>query len=163
MNLSGMTPARRTFLALLVMTAGLQACGSMGPNYETPTVTVSSFRALPSQGALPEFEIGLHVINPNRQSLVLKGVSYSVNLEGRELLKGVGNNLPVIEAYGEGDLILTAAVDLLAGIGLIADLMSEPKDSFKYALEAKLDVGTFLPAIRVRDSGEVSLRSSAKD
>lgn len=79
------------------------------------------------------------------------------------MLKGVGNNLPVIEAYGEGDVTLTAAANLLAGIGFLTDLMNKPKDSFRYELEAKLDVGTFMPAIRVRDAGEVSLRSAGND
>ena len=150
---------RRFFFATLGLSMLLQGCAGFGPGYETPTVTVNSFRALPSQGALPNFEIGLHVVNPNRDPLKLRGVSYTVNLGGHELIKGVGNQLPVIEAYGEGSFTLTATPNLLAGIGLVTDLMRSSTDSLDYKLEAKLDVGRIQPAIRIRDSGKISLRA----
>jgi len=144
------------FIPLITLVA-LSGCAGIGPGFETPTVTVSSFRALPSEGAMPAFAIGLRVINPNREPLELQGISYTVSLEGHEIIKGVGSDLPVIDAYGEGEIELTASANLFAGIRLITDLMSGSGDSFKYALEAKLDIGAFRPAIRVRDSGEVSL------
>jgi LEA14-like dessication related protein len=110
---------------------------------------------------MPNFEIGLHVINPNRESLKLRGVAYTVSLDGHELIKGVGNDLPVIESYGEGSFTLTASPNLFAGIRFITELMSGSKESVQYKLEAKLDVGTIQPAIRVSDSGEISLRPSS--
>jgi LEA14-like dessication related protein len=112
---------------------------------------------------LPTFEIGLHIINPNSSPLTLRGVAYTISLEGHELIKGVGNELPVIEAYGQGQFTVTAAADLFAGIGLIRDMMSGQKERFRYEFEAKLDIGAFQPAIRVRDSGEIPLRPSAND
>lgn len=135
----------------------LAGCAGLRPGYETPTVTVKSFRAIPSEGMLPEFEIDLHVVNPNREPLKLVGVSYTVTLEGHELIRGVGNELPVIEGYGEGDFTLNASADLFAGVGLIRDLMSSQKDTLSYSFEAKLDPGALRPSIRIKDSGEVSL------
>jgi hypothetical protein len=143
--------------ALLLLLAG---CGAMRPGYETPTVTVSSFRSLPAEGGMPSFEIGLRVVNPNREPLELVGAAYTVSLEGRDLIKGVANELPVIDGYGEGTFKLTAAADLLAGARFIADLMRSEKDSVRYELEAKLDVGGLRPSIRVRDTGEITLWSA---
>jgi len=142
------------FVSAAVLLAG---CAGMRPGYETPTVTVKSVRAIPSEGMLPEFEIDLHVVNPNREALKLAGVSYTVSLEGHELIQGVGNDLPVIDGYGEGDFTLNASADLFAGVGLIRDLMSSQKDTLSYSFEAKLDPGALRPSIRVKDSGEVSL------
>lgn len=136
----------------------LQACTGLRPGFETPTVSVNSFRPLPGEGAVPRFEIGLHIINPNREALTLEGLAYTVSLEGRELVKGVESDLPVIEGYGEGDIRLVASPNLLGGIRLLTDLMASPRESFSYALEAKLDVGRFTPPIRVRDDGEITLR-----
>jgi len=136
----------------------LAGCASLGPGYDTPTVTVSSFRALPSEGALPSFAIGLRVINPNREALVLQGVAYTISLEGHKLIEGVANDLPVIDGYGEGEFILTASANLFAGIRLITDLMRSDRGGLEYELEAKLDIGGFRSAIRVRESGEISLR-----
>lgn len=155
--------SKRLLVVVIVgLATVLQACAGLRPGYETPTVTINSFRALPSQGALPNFEIGLHVVNPNREALKLRGVSYTVSLGGHELIKGVGNELPVIEAYGEGSLTLTASPNLFAGIRLVTDLMNSSTDTVRYKLEAKLDVGRIQPSIRVSDSGEISLRPSAR-
>lgn len=142
--------------ALMLLLAG---CAGMRPGYETPTVTVSSFRSLPSDGGMPAFEIGLRVINPNREPLELVGASYTISLDGRDLIKGVANDLPAIEGYGEGDFTLTATANLLAGARFVTDLLRSGKDSVRYELEAKLDVGGLRPTIRVRDSGEIALGS----
>jgi LEA14-like dessication related protein len=140
------------------MTLLLSGCATLSGDFEKPTVTVSSFRALSAPGTLPAFEIGLRVINPNRQPLELRGVAYTVSLEGHEIIKGVGNDLPIVDAYGEGELKLIASANLFAGIRLVTDLMRNSKDQVGYRMEAKLDVGTFWPAIRVEDAGTISLR-----
>ena len=147
----------RLTIAIIAATVLLAACAGMRPGWEDPTVTVKAVRAVPSQGMLPEFEIDLHVVNPNREALKLVGVSYTVSLEGHELIQGVGKDLPVIDGYGEGDFTLNASADLFAGVGLIRELMSGQKDALSYKFEAKLDPGALRPTIRVTDSGEVSL------
>ncbi len=152
----------RPTIAIIVITGLLAGCAGLRPGWETPTVTVKSVRAIPSQGMLPDFEIDLHVVNPNREALKLVGVSYTVSLEGHELIKGVGNELPVIEGYGEGDITLNASADLFAGVGLIRELMSSQKDTLSYSFEAKLDPGALRPSIRVKDSGEVSLSGTRR-
>ena len=79
----------RLTIAILTLAVPLAGCAGLRPGWETPTVTVKSVRALPSQGMLPEFEIDLHIVNPNREALKLAGVSYNVSHEGHELIKGV--------------------------------------------------------------------------
>lgn len=150
------------FLGLLTIVCVLPACTGMRPGFETPTVAFTSFRMLPSTGLAPEFEIGLRVTNPNREALKLKGLAYTVSLDGKELIKGVANQLPVIEGYGSGDVTLTAAPDMLAGIQFFGDLMRSPRDAVGYSVEAKLDVGTFIPPIRVREEGRLSLSPTSR-
>ncbi|MFK7957903.1 MAG: LEA type 2 family protein [Lysobacterales bacterium] len=145
------------WMAFIVGALLISGCASLRPGYERPTVTVSSFRALPGSGAIPQFEIELQVINPNAQALELRGVSYTVSLEGHQLIKGVSNDLPVVEGYGQNTFTLTGSANLLAGIRLITDLMSSSRDSFRYELKAKLDPGPLVPSIRLTDAGEVAL------
>lgn len=146
---------------VIVLAIGLQGCASLNPDFETPTVTISSFKALPSEGMMPAFAIGLRVINPNSVALNLRGVSYTVSLDGNEVIKGVGNDLPVIEAYGEGEFNLTASANLFAGIRLVTDLLKSNKDTFSYEVEAKLDIGALRPKIRVKDGGKISLNGGS--
>lgn len=136
------------------------ACTGLEPGFETPTVGVNSFRVLPSEGAMPRFEIGLHIINPNRTSLKLEGLVYTVTLEGHKVITGVANDLPTIEAYGEGDVRLVATADLLNSIGLFATLLQSQQEKFDYELDAKLDIGRFQPRIHVVEKGEISLQGA---
>lgn len=144
---------------IFVAAASVSGCAGMGPGYETPTVRVQSFRPVASEngGGLPTFEIGLQVINPNLEPLELAGVSYTISLDGHELIKGVGNDLPVIEGYGEGSFTLNAGVSVIAGIQLFRSLMEKDSDSFAYSFKAKLDPGAYKRKIRISDSGSISL------
>ena len=69
--------------SIVMMVAG---CATLHPDYETPVVNVSSIRALPAEGVAPRFEIGLHIVNPNRSPLALYGIAYSLKLDGEETL-----------------------------------------------------------------------------
>ena len=145
---------------IVACTFAIQACATLQGDYDPPAVTVSSFRAIPGEGPAPSFEIGLRVVNPNSEALQLQGVAYTISLEGRKLMTGVGKDLPVVPGYGEETFKLTASASMFQAIQLIGDLMNEPKSTVSYELETKLDVGTFRPAIRVKDSGEISLQPS---
>lgn len=147
---------RKPLLLLFVLL--LAGCGALRPGFETPTVTVSSFRTVPSSGLMPNFEIGLRVINPNAVALPLRGVAYTVSLAGNELVKGVSSDLPVIPAYGEGEVTLNASANLLAGARLFSELMRAGSGDVDYAFEARLDLAGLAPTIRVRDTGVITLR-----
>ncbi len=148
-------------LATLFLSMALASCATLDPNYEEPTVTLSSFKALPSEGMLPAFEIGLRIINPNTQALNLEGIVYTVSLEGYELVKGVGKDFPVIEGYSEGEVKLTASANLLAGVRFVTNLMQEQHDTFEYEFKAKLDLGGLYPSIRVKEKGNIDLNGPA--
>jgi hypothetical protein len=143
-------------LALLLV-VWLSACVTLSPDYEEPTVTLSSFRALPSEGMVPAFEIGLRIINPNPQALNLDGLGYTISLDGYELVKGVGKDFPVIEGYTEGDVKLTASANLLAGMRFVSSMMQSHEGAFEYEFKAKLDLGGLYPSIRIKETGNINL------
>lgn len=135
----------------------LSACATLNPDYETPTVMMTSFHAVPSEGAMPGFEVGLRIINPNPAPLNLQGVVYSISLQGHELVKGVGKGYPQIEGYSEGDITLNASANLLQGIRFLADMAQSPEKQLEYEFEAKLDVGGIFPSLRVSETGMFNL------
>ena len=128
-------------------------CATLRPDFETPSVNVVSFRALPSKGFAPRFEIGLRVLNPNSFELGLQGMSYKVFLDDYEVVEGVASELPVVPAYGEADIKVLAAVSLLDAMRLVNDRLQKPRGQVEYRLQAKLDVGTLIPAIRIEETG----------
>ncbi len=155
----------RTLYASLVITLMffLQGCATLKPlDFEDPTVTVNSVKIIPSEGIAPAFEISLHLINPNSIALPLRGVAYSIIIDGHKILNGVSNEMPEIAAYGSGDITLSANANLLNSVRLIASLMQQNRQMVEYEMNAKLDLGTFTPNIHIKDVGEISLNPNGQ-
>ncbi|MGD9264399.1 MAG: LEA type 2 family protein [Lysobacterales bacterium] len=151
----------RTGILLCAVLFFLQACATLHPDYEQPTVTLSSFQVVPSDGMVPTFEIGLNVLNPNPGAINLEGIVYEVSIQGHEILKGAGKDFPVVEGYSSQAVKLTAVANLLSGIRLLGDLMNMQDDELEYEFEARLDTGGFFPAIRVSESGSFRMDGAA--
>ena len=149
----------RATALLLFLSLTLAGCATLDPDYEEPSVALTSFRALPSEGMVPVFEVGLRIINPNPQDLELVGIVYSIELDGREIVKGVGKDFPVIEGYSQEDVTITASVQLLSGLRLVTDMMGEQRNDLEYAFNAKLDLGGLAPPIRVSETGRLDFAS----
>jgi LEA14-like dessication related protein len=157
-----MTRLARVAVVLLLTITSLFGCAGREPGFETPTVGLSSFRLLPSEGMAPQFEIGLHIVNPNRSALPLEGIVYSVTLNGHKVLTGATSDLPVIGAYSDGKVTLRATADLLSSISLFGSLMQQAQDTFSYELDARLDIGRLRPRIHLQEKGKISLTGAAR-
>ena len=151
-------PTKRRSLILYTLIILLAAgCATIQSDYEAPSVIITDFRVLPSEGIAPRFEIGLRIINPNREPLEPIGISYTVKLEGHKVLTGVTNKIPVIEAYGESGIKLAATADMFSSISLLTDLMKKKRDTFNYVLNVKMDIGGLRSNVHVNKEGSISL------
>lgn len=150
-----------SFLLLCLSSLALVSCATLDPDYEQPTVTLKSFRAIPSEGMMPSFEIGLNVLNPNSNAFQLQGVVYTISIQGHDVVKGVGKGFPVVEGYSEETIKLTAAANLFAGMRLVMDMMQKPAENLEFEFEARLDTGGFGRSIRIREKG--SFRMDGKN
>ena len=52
-------------------------------------VSFENIRSLPAEGVGPRFEITLRISNPNEQALDIAGISYTMDLLGKEVISGV--------------------------------------------------------------------------
>lgn len=146
----------RLLLPLVVLL--LNGCATT-QEYDPPTINVTSLRIMPSGTMSPRFMIELQIVNPNRTALELEGIAYTLYLEEHKILNGVSNELPAIEAYGEGEVTLYATTNLMGSISLINDLMRRPRDEYQYRLDAKLDPGANKSELRIVDEGTIKLGS----
>lgn len=149
---------RRWAAVYLLLAALLSACGTLQPNFETPTMQVTSIALLPSNGMQVNFDVGLKVSNPNNLALNVVGLAYDIDLNGFKVIEGVGNEVPEIPAYGSAEFHVTASTNLMQSFKLLSELLNKPQSVLDYSLNAKLDLGSsWLPALRLRDQGEIKL------
>ena len=147
----------RSLLAVWMVLA-ITACATLTGDLDPPKVTVENVESLPSGGSTPRFLITLRIANPNKQALDIVGVSYSMELLGKELINGVTNDVPRIEPYGEETVKLEAGIRLFELLRLLASLGREQADELDYRFEAKIDFEGFLPTQRVEETGVISLK-----
>ena len=81
----------KPFLILFCVWVFLGAgCTSLRPDFETPSVIITSFNPLSSQVLTPRFEIGMRVVNPNATELSLRGMSYKGRIQVRSATANAG-------------------------------------------------------------------------
>jgi LEA14-like dessication related protein len=135
----------------------LSSCAGMQSGYDPPSVSLTSFRFIPGDSIVPRFEVGLRILNPNRDALELEGLFYNITIENNKIISGVANDLPTIEGYGAEDILLEAVVDVIGGAKLLQSLLHSQKGSIDYGFNAKLDLGSLQTPLRVSENGEFSM------
>ena len=157
-----LVPARQTkrfyLLFSLFFTLVLTGCATVLPDLDPPKVTIENIRSLPAEGAGPRFEIALRIVNPNQMSLDIAGISYSMDLLGKEVISGVTNEVPVIEGYTEEVVTLEAGINLFEVLRLISGLGRSNTDELDYRFEAKIDFNGLVPTQRVEETGTIALQ-----
>jgi LEA14-like dessication related protein len=136
----------------------LGACATLRQDFKEPGVALVSITPQIRNLFAPEFDIVLHVTNPNRDALEIVGLSYTIHLQGNKVIDGVASELPIIPAYGEADVRLRAVVDLMSGLNLLGDLLGQPDGQVAFELNADIDLGTFYPMVKVNRSGVIALQ-----
>jgi len=131
----------------------MTSCASLGPEIDPPKVAVESVKSLPGSGGGPRFEVKLRVSNPNKQTLDIAGISYSIEVLDKELLSGVTNDVPVIAPYTEEIVTLEMGINTFAFIRLLAGLGKNSGQPLEYRFSAKIDFNGFIPTQRVEETG----------
>lgn len=142
---------------MLLLLSLIAACASLQPEFDPPRIAVESFRNIPSETGVPRFEIKLRVTNPNKQALDIAGISYAVEILGKELISGVSNDVPLIEGYSEGVVTLEAGLQLFQLVRLLAGLSQEGSKALDYRFSAKIDFNGFMPTQRVEETGVIDM------
>lgn len=155
-----MSVVRRLVLAVLILSVGVFVAGCSGrgePAFEQPTVSLTSFGLMPSDGRAPRFVIGLRLVNPNATPLKVRGLSYTVELEGHRMLTGVTSRIAEVPPYAESEIELQSPIDLVSSVRLFNELVNAPgREALKYALNARLDVEGMLTPLRLLEDGELN-------
>ena len=148
-----------SFLTILFLLTGCSGLNRKNPEL---SVGINSFKMLPSQGVVPQFEIGLHIVNTGSVDVDIQGIVYKIYLQGRKIVTGAAHDIPKIAAYSEADVKVTGTPDIFETIGFFKDLMTEQKKDIEYVVDVAIDAGSFLPMIHTKKEGTLSLTDSKR-
>ncbi len=148
---------RKTLACVLLLS--LTACASLRGGLEAPSVQLTSIDLLETRSLSQRFRIGLTLTNPNARALPVRGLTYSLALEGVDVVQGASNKIPELPPYSETPLELEATASLINALRLLNEIMQSQSDKpVAYTFSSKVDVVGLPRPVRLVESGEVPLR-----
>lgn len=137
----------------------LAGCAAFGVGLDPPKIKVTSVSLLPVQGLSQRFRLGLLVMNPNATPIAVRGLSYSLALNGIELADGVSAAIGTLPPYTELPVELDASTNLVAALRFVNRFVTA--DDIKpidYNFKAKIELKGFARRLVIEESGEIPVR-----
>lgn len=133
--------SRRRVLHAGIALAALAFAGCSTLRMKQPTVTLADVEI--QEFGLLEQRMGfrLRVLNPNRRELTIDGVSFEIEVNGREFAKGVSNKSVTVSGLSEGMLDLSAVTTLGDMLRQLGELARNGRDSVEYRIHGHFHGG----------------------
>ncbi len=145
-------------LAALLLSAG---CARFGARLEPPQLSVVGVEIARGDLFEQRFKARMRVQNPNDRSIAVRGVSYTLQIGGEELGRGLSGSSFTVPALGEAEFDMFVTMNLA---GTLMRLLERARsdglpDSLSYRLrgEVKLAEG-LVRTIPFDEKGSVRLR-----
>jgi len=113
----------------------LPACSLFAPKLETPKLTVVNVELLKSDLWHQELKVRLHVQNPNDRQLPIKGITYTLDLDGQEFAHGVSGASFVVPPLGEAEFDMSVSANMAS---MLLKLLSQGGTQATYHMRGKI-------------------------
>jgi LEA14-like dessication related protein len=154
MEKAGASITRITLMLCCAVT--LTACSFFGGYQETPRVSLVSIQPL-EMGLLEQrYGLQLRILNPNDNEIPVKGLSYSIEINGHEFAYGVSRQPVSIPAFSEALLDVEVVSNLLNVLQQFKEMSSENNDSLHYRLRGKLSLAKSLAKLPFNVEGKLT-------
>lgn len=148
------------FLFLLLATM-LVACASLSTYKEAPRVSLVSIEPREIELLEQRFGIRLRIMNPNDVPIPVEGLSYALEINGREFAYGVSRQAVSIPAYGETTLDVEVVSSFLKVMRQLQH-MQGADGKLTYRLSGKIGLADSSGSLPFDYRGELTYLSSEK-
>jgi LEA14-like dessication related protein len=125
-------------LAVFVAVLGLSSCSLFVPKLEAPRLSVVDVELQKGQLWQQKLKVRMHVQNPNDRVLPIKGITYTLDVNGEEFAHGESAASFVVPALGEAEFDMNMTANMA---GTIISLLSHGADSnVEYHLKGKISL-----------------------
>jgi len=145
----------RIFL-LLCCTVILTACSTFGGYQEAPRVSLISIQPIEMGFLEQRYGLQLRIMNPNDDAIPVKGLSYSIEINGHEFAYGVSRQPVSIPAFSEALLDVEVVSNLLNVMQQVQEMSSETGNSLHYRLRGKISLEKSLAQLPFNVEGKLT-------
>lgn len=125
--------------AALLLLAG---CALFQPRLEQPSINLVGFRLNEASLFQQRYTLVLAVQNPNRLSIPVRGMRYTLTVAGDEFARGVSPRQFTLPAYGEAEIEVEMTTNLISSLRRLQALLQEERSVVDYELSGHLDVAS---------------------
>ncbi len=140
----------------------LSGCAALGPRLEAPKLTVADVEIIKGDLFEQRFRARVKVQNPNDRELRVRGITYTIELGGAELGRGLSGSSFVVPARGEAEFDMLVTANLAGTLLKLAERArkegSRPSElGYRLRGEVRLDSG-LLRTVPFDQKGTLPLR-----
>lgn len=143
-------------LATLVTSLAMlgAGCSMLAPRLEKPTLQLVNVKMEDGNLLNQRFTVRLKVLNPNDRELPVKGLAYTIELDGQPFGRGQSARSFVVPAHGEAEFDMSLDANLAGAILAIAQRKERNAGrEVEYRLKGKVSID--LPMLRSLDFDQV--------
>ncbi len=148
-------------IAAIITTLLTTGCASLTQPTEAPLVSVINLKLLDVQLLEQQYGLTVRVQNPNDFPLSIKGLSYTLEINGSELAHGVSNKAATIPAFGEKKLELTMVSGTFGIIRQLQSIEQAKPEIMEYRLSGKLSLNNRLLPVYFEKAGSLDFKANA--
>ncbi|MEJ2455058.1 MAG: LEA type 2 family protein [Candidatus Thiodiazotropha sp.] len=149
------------FPLLLVLSLLLSACASLLPKDDRVRVTIVDIRPLESTLMEQRFLVKLRLQNRSREELSVDGMSFDLELNGKDFASGVSNQAVTAPGFGEALIEVKVSSTLFGVIRQIQALQNREPQPFQYRISGSLSSPGSLFGLGFDERGEIDLNVPA--
>lgn len=135
----------------------LTGCAGLDTKPEQFKINISSMQLLESSLMEQRYQVNLRIMNRSKDTFNIDGMSFDIELNGKDFASGVSNERFKLEPLSESVVSVTVTSTIFGIIRQINSLEQLKSEPFKYELSGHVYTGTGLFGIPFRETGEVNL------
>jgi LEA14-like dessication related protein len=132
---------------------------ALAPRLATPTLTIVGVKLEASDLLAQRLRVRVHVQNPNDRKLPIKGIEYTLDVDGQPLATGDSAASFVVPALGEADFDMNVTTNVAGTLVRLLARAPDARASIPYRLTGKISLSKgWLQSIPFEQHGTFSLQ-----
>lgn len=122
----------------------LAACSLLVPRLQAPSLSIESIALERSDLITQHLKVHMRVDNPNDRALPVKGLSYTLYVEGEEAAQGVSDASFTVPALGEAEFDMHVTANMAGTLLRLLAGGADARDRIDYRIVGKVELSSGL-------------------
>lgn len=147
---------RSLFVGIVMLS--LTACATLIPKFETPRLSIVNVELTKSDIFEQRLKVRMRVQNPNDRELPVRGLSYRLEVAGKELANGVSGASFIVPALGEAEFDMDVTANMASTLIRLFGSGQKLEDKVPYRIIGKVSLSSgLLRSIPFEEKGEFAM------